>query len=229
MEVIENNNPEKQHREWVIGDYERRIMEAKTDEEKKKVARELAEKFLKKEESSIRDPLTGAFNRRYLEETLEWEMKAAPFLGQHMGMVYLDIDNFKRVNDTDPRGHQAGDNALVVLVNKMREAVGVNGFVVRAHGEEFMLVVLNTDIDKLKTMAVELETSIKSNLVSEAHLLVPEMPVVSVSMGLAVTLEDERPEAFIRRTDKLMYDAKQGGKSRICYEGAGGQTETIQI
>lgn len=221
----ETQSPEGTHLEWLEHYWAKRLKE----EDSLSVAKDIARRQVELELKAIKDPLTGAFNRRYLEETLAWEMRAAPFLGQHPGIAFVDIDDFKQVNDKDPRKHKAGDDALVVLVNQMREAVGVNGIVCRWGGEEFLILFLNTDMEKMKKIATGLEAKIKNDLVRDAHLQVPGMPVVSVSMGLTVAREGEQPLEFIHRADGLMYSAKKAGKSRISYTGADGQTETIQL
>jgi diguanylate cyclase (GGDEF)-like protein len=160
---------------------------------------------------SIRDPLTGLFNRRYMEETLEREVRRAQRAGRPMAVLMLDLDHFKQVNDDFD--HDAGDALLreigaALLRNLRREDVAC-----RFGGEEFVLVLPEASLADAERRAEELRSEIKRLRVSDkGRLLGP----VTISIGLAAYPEHGLAgDALLRSADAALYRAKREGRDRV--------------
>jgi diguanylate cyclase (GGDEF)-like protein len=160
---------------------------------------------------SIRDPLTGLFNRRYMEETLEREVRRAQRAGRPMAVLMLDLDHFKRVNDDFD--HDAGDALLreigaALLRNLRREDVAC-----RFGGEEFVLVLPEASLADAERRAEELRSEIKRLRVSDkGRLLGP----VTISIGLAAYPEHGLAgDALLHAADAALYRAKREGRDRV--------------
>jgi len=160
---------------------------------------------------SIRDPLTGLFNRRYMEETLEREVRRAQRAGRPMAVLMLDLDHFKRVNDDS--GHDAGDALLrelgtLLIRNLRREDVAC-----RYGGEEFVLVLPEASLEDAERRAEELREEIKRLRVSDkGRLLGP----LTASFGLAAYPEHGLAgDMLLRAADTALYRAKREGRDRV--------------
>jgi diguanylate cyclase (GGDEF)-like protein len=162
-------------------------------------------------EQSIRDPLTGLFNRRYLEETLEREIRRAIRNQKPIGLIMLDIDNFKRFNDT--YGHEAGDVLLQNMGGFMKLYRRGSDVACRYGGEEFILVLPEASLDNTRKRAEELCSGIKELQVSYNGKLLGK---ITLSMGIAIFPEHGAESAeLIRAADKALYKAKQSGRDRV--------------
>ncbi|MDE3118926.1 MAG: diguanylate cyclase, partial [Nitrospirota bacterium] len=160
---------------------------------------------------AIRDPLTGLFNRRYLTELLELELRRAQRSRYSVGMIMLDIDHFKRVNDTF--GHQAGDMLLQEFAALLKTNCRGGDIVARFGGEEFVLVLPAASLADAARRAETLrEASGDLQLVRDHRTLGP----VTVSLGVAVFPDHGTTgEALIQAADAALYRAKQGGRNRV--------------
>ncbi|HKZ07177.1 MAG TPA: diguanylate cyclase [Methylomirabilota bacterium] len=165
---------------------------------------------------SIRDPLTGLFNRRYMEETLEREVRRAQRAGRPMAVLMMDLDHFKRINDDFD--HDAGDALLreigaALLRNLRREDVAC-----RFGGEEFVLVLPEASLADAEKRAEELRAEIKRLRVSDkGRLLGP----ITVSIGLAAYPEHGLAgDALLHAADAALYRAKREGRDRVVISGA---------
>ena len=158
------------------------------------------------QELSIVDGLTGVYNRRYLDETLRREIERAKRYNQVISLFMLDIDDFKKYNDT--YGHQAGDEILKKLANLLVEAVRAADMVFRYGGEEFVVFLPQT----LKQGGVETA----KRLINLERQNLP----VTISLGLVSYPEDgQNINDLLLRVDKALYQAKHLGKDRICLWG----------
>ncbi|MDP1636367.1 MAG: GGDEF domain-containing protein, partial [Gallionellaceae bacterium] len=155
------------------------------------------------------DQLTGALNRRGLDETLERELKRSDRSRFPVSIALLDIDNFKRLNDT--LGHQAGDLALKHLTKVIKETLRPADTVGRYGGEEFLIVLPDTDLDA----AVEVIRRLQRDLTKKFFLHNNERILVTFSAGVALRGAEEDADDLIGRADKAMYTAKQTGKNRV--------------
>lgn len=161
-------------------------------------------------EQAIRDPLTNLFNRRYLEETLDHEIARAAREGYSICMMMIDLDHFKRVNDT--YGHEAGDNVLKAIAATLSAETRRGDFACRYGGEEFVVVMPNIH----KDMAYERAESLRNTLNS---LYIPYgiySLTITISMGIACYPSNGLTrEAILRAADKAMYAAKEAGRDHI--------------
>jgi diguanylate cyclase len=161
------------------------------------------------QELAISDPLTGLPNRRALDEVLSREIARARRHKTHLCVAVLDVDHFKRINDT--HGHAVGDRALVHLANTIRGAVRETDVLARLGGEEFVLVLPDTPLPGAEfTLNRLLRRSQSTPL---AH---QQQPItVAFSAGLALWQPNEAAEQILQRADQAMYRAKAGGRGQV--------------
>lgn len=155
------------------------------------------------------DQLTGALNRRGLDDTIDRELKRADRNNVPLSVALLDIDNFKKLNDS--LGHQAGDRALTHLTKVIKETLRPADAVGRYGGEEFLIILPDTDL----TSAVEAIQRLQRDLTKKFFLHNNERILVTFSAGVALRGENEDQEDLVGRADKAMYKAKQAGKNRV--------------
>ncbi|HVN55587.1 MAG TPA: diguanylate cyclase [Anaerolineaceae bacterium] len=160
---------------------------------------------------SIRDPLTGMFNRRYMEETLERELHRAARHQLPLGVIMLDIDHFKQFNDT--YGHEAGDGLLRELATFLQANVRSEDVPCRYGGEEFIIILPEASLEDTCRRAEQLQEGIH-----HLKLQYPEMPLgmVTVSQGVA-GFPDHGASAgqLLRTVDAALYRAKRSGRDRV--------------
>ena len=164
---------------------------------------------------SIRDPLTGLFNRRYLEESLEREINRAQRGQKSLGLIMLDIDHFKRFNDT--HGHDAGDAVLrevaVLLNGQLRKA----DVACRYGGEEFTLILPEADAEAALHKAEQLREAATRLVIQYGRKTVEP---ISLSLGVACFPQHgESGEALLLAADAALYKSKQAGRDRATVAG----------
>lgn len=155
------------------------------------------------------DQLTGALNRRGLDEIIEREFKRTQRAQSPISIALLDIDNFKRLNDT--LGHQAGDQALIHLAKVIKETLRPSDAVGRYGGEEFIIVLPETGLEE----AVATVSRLQRELTKKFFLHNNERLLITFSAGVALRGDEEDETDVIARADKAMYLAKQTGKNRV--------------
>ena len=155
------------------------------------------------------DPLTGVFNRRGLEDMFRRESARAARGGRQLCVALLDIDNFKKLNDT--LGHQTGDEALVHLATITRKNLRPQDTVARYGGEEFILLYPDTVIED----AAAALTRLQRELTREFFLANNQKVFITFSAGVARWNSGEPMEGVIKRADDAMYTAKKTGKNRV--------------
>ncbi len=160
---------------------------------------------------SIRDPLTGLFNRRYMEESLERELRRAARNRRPLAAIMLDLDHFKRFNDTS--GHEAGDTLLQALGNLLRRRVREEDIACRYGGEEFTLILPDASLDAARQRAEQLREEAK-------HLQVQHrgryLGAVTLSVGVAAFPEDgSTAREILWAADEALYRAKAEGRDRV--------------
>jgi diguanylate cyclase len=155
------------------------------------------------------DQLTGALNRRGLDETLDRELKRSDRSKAAVSIAMLDIDNFKQLNDSI--GHQAGDRALIHLTRVIKETLRPADSVGRYGGEEFLIVLPDSDLQA----AMEAMERLQRDLTKKFFLHNNERILVTFSAGVALRGDNEEAEDLIGRADKAMYSAKKTGKNRV--------------
>jgi diguanylate cyclase len=155
------------------------------------------------------DPLTGALNRKGLEEALEREISTVRRKDTPLCTALLDIDNFKTINDT--LGHTTGDQALKHLATVARECMRPQDTLARFGGEEFVILLPDTPLDK----GIEAMTRLQRELTKRFFLTGTEKLLITFSAGVAQLAADEAGMEAIRRADQAMYLAKRSGKNRV--------------
>ncbi len=155
------------------------------------------------------DPLTGALNRKGLDEALEREVSNVRRKGLPLCMGMLDIDNFKLLNDR--LGHASGDSALTHLANVAREVMRPQDSLARYGGEEFVLLLPDTALDH----GIEAMTRLQRELTKRFFMAGSEKILITFSAGVAQLGEEESGSEAIRRADQAMYLAKRAGKNRV--------------
>ena len=156
------------------------------------------------------DPLTGAFNRRWLEQMLPRELERASRSGRPFVLGLCDIDHFKRYNDT--WGHAAGDAALRATVHAVQQNARPSDRLARYGGEEFCLLLPNTELEEAQAMGARLVRAIADNPVRAGDGL--PLPSVTISLGLAALAGDAGAERLIEAADRALYRAKRDGRNR---------------
>ena len=160
---------------------------------------------------ALTDGLTGLHNRRYLESHLDGIAKRADEGGHGLSLVLIDLDHFKRVNDT--YGHAAGDEVLKTIARRLLRNVRGFDTAARFGGEEFVIAMPDTPIDVAVTVADRIRVKI-----SEDPITLPDGSQLSVTLsaGVAESVEPgETPEDLIARADKALYMAKHDGRDRV--------------
>ncbi|OGO39069.1 MAG: hypothetical protein A2147_07355 [Chloroflexi bacterium RBG_16_57_8] len=162
-------------------------------------------------DQSIRDPLTGLFNRRYMEEAIRREVLRASMNQTKVGIIMADIDHFKKFNDT--YGHRAGDELLVKLADLFRFEIRGSDIVCRYGGEEFVLILPAASTEGALKRAEHTREAVKNMKVQFQGQL---LPPVTMSMGIA-TYPDHGSELndLLRVADSALYRAKEGGRDRV--------------
>jgi diguanylate cyclase (GGDEF)-like protein/PAS domain S-box-containing protein len=160
---------------------------------------------------SIRDPLTGLYNRRFMEESLERELHRAARKQLSVGIIMLDLDNFKDFNDTF--GHEAGDTLLHELGNFVIKHIRAGDIACRYGGEEFLLILPEASLEATRQRAQKLNEGIRNIRVKYRG---KRLKAVTVSLGVAIFPEHGRLRAdVVRAADTALYRAKHEGRDRV--------------
>ena len=155
------------------------------------------------------DPLTGALNRKGLDEALAREVSNVRRKDLPLSVALLDIDNFKKLNDT--LGHATGDDALTHLATVARECMRPQDTLARFGGEEFVILLPDTPLDK----GIDAMTRLQRELTKKFFLAGTEKVLITFSAGVAQLTANEKPDDAIKRADQAMYLAKRAGKNRV--------------
>jgi diguanylate cyclase (GGDEF)-like protein len=159
---------------------------------------------------AIRDGLTGLFNRRYLEETLEREIHRAQRKGTLLSVFMLDLDHFKQFNDTF--GHEAGDSLLRELGAYLQSQIRADDVACRYGGEEFTLILPETTPDSARQRAEQLCAGVRH---LEARHRGNLLGTVTLSIGISIyPANGSTGEALLRAADRALYRAKAEGRDR---------------
>jgi len=159
------------------------------------------------QELSIRDHLTNLFNRRYLEETLEREIQRAVRTQHPLGVIMLDIDHFKHINDS--LGHAAGDLVLQELGKFLVGQIRQSDIACRYGGDEFILILPDTSRDITKERAEHLQEGVKHLSIKHKNEI-----TISISQGVAVFPDDGSTcETILKSADTALYRAKHDGSN----------------
>jgi len=155
------------------------------------------------------DPLTGALNRKGMDDALDTELSRTKRHGSPLCLALLDIDNFKKLNDA--LGHAAGDAALVHLARVVQETIRPEDTLARYGGEEFVVLLPNTALED----AITAMTRVQRELTRRFFLHNNDKVLITFSCGVAELGADETAPAALQRADSAMYLAKRAGKNRV--------------
>jgi len=181
-------------------------------EETRRLARQLEDANRRLAELALRDPLTDAHNRRFLEEFLQQEVSRAERTGWPLVVAMLDLDDFKLYNDT--YGHLAGDEVLRRVAQAMRSCVRRSDLVARYGGEEFTVVLVETQPEDGARVLERIRSCVASLPLPGAEVL--PWGAVTVSVGAACYPQDgSTAHELLRRADDALYRAKSKGKNRV--------------
>lgn len=156
------------------------------------------------------DPLTQTHNRAGFNDMLAREIKRANRCEQHLSLIFVDIDHFKALNDE--YGHDCGDMALAAVASKVKDSVRGSDVVFRYGGEEFVIMLIDTNLDAAAVIAERVRTCIESQTLAYGM----EVLNITASLGVSSLRGNENMESFIKRADTAMYKAKQTGRNRVC-------------
>jgi diguanylate cyclase (GGDEF)-like protein len=164
---------------------------------------------------AIRDPLTGLFNRRHMEESLERELIRGRRSRIPLAALMIDIDHFKRFNDAF--GHAAADVALRDTATAIRDCLRPDDIACRYGGEELVVIMPDTPIERAVTVAWQIRAAIEAMQVIAQGV---PLGAVTVSIGVAVSRGDvPGAEDLLRSADAALYNAKRTGRNRVCVAG----------
>jgi diguanylate cyclase (GGDEF)-like protein/PAS domain S-box-containing protein len=162
---------------------------------------------LKKEASE--DVLTGVANRKYMQAIIESKIREYKTVGVPFGLSFIDIDDFKRINDT--YGHEIGDEILKLLVKTVGSSLRKHDRIGRWGGEEFIILLTDIDQDGLALVSEKIR-----QLVENSKLRLPDQELsVTISMGSSKVCEDDTVDSLVQRCDQLMYQSKKTGKNKV--------------
>jgi diguanylate cyclase (GGDEF)-like protein/PAS domain S-box-containing protein len=165
---------------------------------------------------SIRDPLTGLYNRRYLEEMLDREVRRAGRAQQVLGVLMIDLDHFKSFNDT--YGHDAGDVVLRETGSCLTKGIRAEDFVCRFGGEEFVVILPTADLAASRARAERLRSKMRELAIMYQG---KSLGIVTISVGVAAFPEHgSSPKELMAAADGALYQAKRGGRDQVVVASA---------
>jgi diguanylate cyclase (GGDEF)-like protein/PAS domain S-box-containing protein len=159
------------------------------------------------EKLSLVDSLTQLANRRFIELELESRLSDQKRYGLPFGLIFMDIDFFKRFNDT--YGHRAGDRILQTIAKTFVNAVRPSDLIGRWGGEEFIGILGTENQDRLLVTAERIRSLVQSSEIRENHLKLS----VTISIGATLSRENDTPSSIIQRADELLYCSKRNGRN----------------
>lgn len=163
-------------------------------------------------EATVRDALTGVFNRHYLVERLETEFAFAKRHERPLSVIYVDADHFKNVNDT--HGHAAGDEVLRGLARRIIDTVRTEDVVARIGGEEFVVLIRDIEPVSMLSIGERLRSGVEALHIEHEGVVIP----ITVSVGVASMSREtpyESAEGLLAQADAALYRAKEDGRNRV--------------
>jgi diguanylate cyclase (GGDEF)-like protein/PAS domain S-box-containing protein len=172
---------------------------------------------------SVRDVLTGLYNRRYLEEVLERELRRAARAEQSLGILMLDLDHFKTFNDT--YGHDAGDVVLRETGVSLTKGIRAEDFVCRFGGEEFVVILPTADLEASRARAERLRSKMRDLTIMHQG---KSLGMVTISVGVAAfPVHGMSPKDLMAAADVALYEAKRSGRDRVVVASAKAVEEMV--
>ena len=168
------------------------------------------------------DPLTGWYNRRHMEETLDRDIRRASRTRHPLSLLIFDIDNFKEFNDSF--GHEAGDVTLQNLCQMVKMLIRNEDVACRYGGDEFVLILPDSSAELAAQRAEEIRIAVRhADLQYQGYLLKP----MTLSFGIATFPADARtPRELLRAADNALFRAKSEGRNRVRMHGKSSEPTT---
>ncbi|HVZ88701.1 MAG TPA: GGDEF domain-containing protein [Polyangia bacterium] len=163
-------------------------------------------------ESALRDGLTATFNRRYFVDRLNAEMRFAFRHDKSLALLFVDIDHFKKVNDT--YGHPGGDYVLAAVAREMIATIRAEDVLARYGGEEFAIICREIEREGALALGERLRAAIAKGRFEHEGRVIP----VTVSVGAAVARKPQQAQPLIAAADAAMYEAKRAGRNRVFFQ-----------
>ncbi len=162
------------------------------------------------EQEILTDPLTGISNRRVIERRIKKELNRYRRRQEVFSLIFMDIDDFKKVNDT--YGHSVGDKCIRSLVKRIRQVLRATDLMARYGGDEFVVLLTGTEIKAAETVADKLRDAI-----SKTYFIYRNSEIqITLSIGVTQVVDaDDCPEKILSRVDSGLYEAKNRGKDRV--------------
>jgi two-component system, cell cycle response regulator len=180
----------------------------------------VSEKMKEVEKLLVRDYLTGIYNRKFFMERLMEELAWADRYHEPLSFIILDIDHFKKINDT--YGHSCGDVVLKQLAQILTSVLRAHDVLARYGGEEFVILLSNTNEQEAFTIGEKLRNAVQAEdfYCEEGSRKLP----ITISLGVATAadMNNLSPESLINRADAALYQAKAGGRNRVVSDEGGG-------
>jgi two-component system cell cycle response regulator len=189
----------------------------RTQIRKKRYTERLRDNVQMSIEMAITDPLTGLYNRRYMESHLTALVEQAAARGKPLTALVLDIDYFKAINDT--HGHDAGDDVLREFATRIRKSIRGIDLACRYGGEEFVIVMPETDM----AVATIVAERLRRRIASEPFAIQQGVGMVEVTISIGIaTLDavDDDASSILKRADQALYRAKRDGRNRVAADAA---------
>ncbi|MCH4812936.1 sensor domain-containing diguanylate cyclase [Vreelandella neptunia] len=204
--VLHTSLPDNRHTEWESC---KQLTQAVAEQVSLSLANiQLRERL---QQQSVRDPLTGLYNRRYLEESIQRELTRAKRESSTLSVIMLDLDHFKRINDD--YGHSAGDKVLVVVSELLRNALRGEDLVCRFGGEEFTLIMPGATLEVAAQRAEQLRCAIERLTVDLGD---DTALTVTSSLGIAAYPDHgDDAQALLDLADDALYKAKHAGRNQV--------------
>jgi two-component system cell cycle response regulator len=193
------------------------LARARTQVKKKRYSEQLRDNVQKSVEMAITDGLTGLFNRRYMETHLATLVDQAAERGKPIAVLVLDIDYFKSINDT--HGHDCGDDVLREFALRIRKCIRNIDLACRYGGEEFVMVMPETD----RAVATMVAERLRRRIASEPFSIAQGTRSIEVTISIGIAAAngaDDNAAAMLKRADQALYRAKRDGRNRVVPDAA---------
>lgn len=166
------------------------------------------------------DTLTGLKNRHYFNQKIQEDLERILRYGTNLSILMIDIDHFKRINDT--YGHAVGDEVLKKVSSELQSHLRRIDLIARWGGEEFIVLLPETKLDEAVIVAEKLREKVEA-------LIFKNDEVITISIGASMITKSETIESLIKRADEALYHAKKQGRNRVCVSGAVSEVSLIDI
>jgi two-component system cell cycle response regulator len=193
------------------------VARVKTQVRRRRFTERLRDNVMQSMELAVTDPLTGLYNRRDLESHAGSLVNRAAERGKPLSMLIMDIDHFKSINDT--YGHEAGDDVLREFSDRLRSCIRGVDLACRYGGEEFVVVMPDTDLGVANRVAERIRRRIAGEIFSVERGARAVEVTVSVGIATLAGISDTAP-VILKRADEALYRAKRSGRNRVVSDAA---------